>query len=115
MAAHERVAQVIRWIPALAGALALAAAWGHGYRQGHAIRDAQAQTERAAAIAEAAERAAQIRAQADRAEAARIQAERERDDLRAKLDEESRADADADGRAFTADSLRRIGAINSGP
>ena len=102
---------MMRWLPALAGALALAGVWGHGYRQGHAARDARAQTEQAAAIATAADRAARIRAEADRAEAARLAAERERDELRAQLDEESRGDPDSTGRAFTAGSMRRIGAI----
>ena len=91
-------------LPFAAGALVLAASWGHGYSQGQAVRDGEAAQALAAVRAEAAA----IRHEVDAAEAARLRLERERDALLERLDEESRADPDAGRRAHSADSMRRI-------
>lgn len=92
------------WLPFAAGALVLAAIWGHGYSTGQAVRDG----ENAAALTQAREEAAAIRHEVDAAEAARLKLERERDALQAQLDEESRSDPDADRRALSADSMSRV-------
>lgn len=93
-----------RAAPYAAGAILLAGTWLHGLSHGRAL-EAGAQ---AAALAAARAEAAAIRHEVDAAEAARLKLERERDDLRERLDEESRADPDAGRRALSADSMSRI-------
>jgi hypothetical protein len=73
------------------------------------VAAAAAQHEAAVRVLEARLEAASKRARA--AEAARIEAERARDDLRAELDEQGRADPDAGRRALGADSMLRIDRI----
>lgn len=96
-----------RAAPYLAGALALAAVWGHGFNTGSGA----AELRHARALAEVQADLAKVTDAARDAEAARLEAERERDDLQRELDEATAADPDAGRHAVSADGMRRINAM----